>query len=162
MDHGYIAGVEPPARRNGILLRLEIALHHPWAAHLQGARSHAVAREFPGRVVKVDVPSEATCRAFWAGIRGQVYDDLESSWHACGAVATMRVTRSWKGKVGPTATVVTDWRGCGLPFRVGDEYLIYALSEGRPDAYSSSRCRGSRLAAEAQADLVALGPPRTP
>lgn len=117
---------------------------------------------FQGRVVKVDVPSEATCRAFWAGIRGQVYDDLESSWHACGAVATMRVTRSWKGKVGPTATVVTDWRGCGLPFRVGDEYLIYALSEGRPDAYSSSRCRGSRLAAEAQADLVALGPPRTP
>ena len=132
----------------------------PPANAAQASRNSGVV--FRGRVERVEVAGEAACRAFWAGVRGQVFDDETTSWRACGSVATLRVTGSWKGTVGKTATVVTDRPGCGLPFRAGDEYLIYGLQEYNRDAFVSSGCQGSRPVADAQADLAALGPPRTP
>jgi hypothetical protein len=60
------------------------------------------------------------------------------------AVATIRVIRSWRGSRADTVMVRTALftTACGLPFRTGDHYLLFARSVG--GKLYSDKCGPSR------------------
>lgn len=72
---------------------------------------------------------------------------------------TLRVDRAWKGVDSRRFVVLTGMGGgdCGVPFRRGESYLVYAggPSAGWPIA---SICGRTAPLARADADILALGP----
>lgn len=75
---------------------------------------------------------------------------------------SLRVTRAWKGVSTETVRVRTrkDTAACGVAFEVGRSYLVYANQSTAPDTaipLEVLRCGRTRLAAEADEDLVGLG-----
>jgi hypothetical protein len=71
-----------------------------------------------------------------------------------------RVFKSWKGNVSNELVVRTDSQGpaCGVSFRVGQIYLVYAAA-GEGGALRTSQCQRTSDIAEAQGDIDALGQP---
>ena len=64
------------------------------------------------------------------GIRSTWLDHLQEE----GLAVTFKVDRSWKTVRAERVMVLTarDGAGCGIPFKVGDRYLVYAmLAEGK-------------------------------
>lgn len=72
------------------------------------------------------------------------------------------VVRAWKGVESETITVSTptDAAACGFAFTPNESYLVYAALNG--DALRVDRCGRTRPAADAEADLPALGLGVTP
>ncbi|KQW43639.1 MULTISPECIES: hypothetical protein [unclassified Roseateles] len=78
-----------------------------------------------------------------------------------GQVAVrFRVFKSWKGATANELIVRTDSQvtACGVDFRVGGIYLVYAVGEVG-GALETSRCLRTRVIGEAQGDIDVLGPP---
>ncbi|MEO6279236.1 hypothetical protein [Roseateles sp.] len=71
-----------------------------------------------------------------------------------------QVFRSWKGAVANELVVRTDSQVtmCGVDFRVGGIYLVYAFGEVG-GALNTSRCQRTRAIGEAKGDVEVLGPP---
>ncbi|MFX3634717.1 MAG: hypothetical protein ACE3L7_23025 [Candidatus Pristimantibacillus sp.] len=70
---------------------------------------------------------------------------------------SFEVNQVWKGHVTPKLTVYTsqDEASCGVEFKQGNEYLVYAYaSEGK---LKSGLCSGTTLLTNASNDLVILG-----
>lgn len=75
-----------------------------------------------------------------------------------GTRVTFAVDRSWKGRNEPELIVYTaaESMQCGYPFENGDNYLVYAYSEG-DDRLGTNSCTRTRKLTDAQEDLDALG-----
>jgi len=67
------------------------------------------------------------------------------------------VSEIWKGSDFKTVTITTarDSTSCGYPFRKGEEYIVYAYSEG--GELSTNLCSRTNLLANAKEDLEELG-----
>ena len=98
---------------------------------------------FVGEVVKLDRPSPFKSSA-----------SLETD--------TFRVSESWKGPEGGMLEVRTPLMGvsCGYPFKVGQEYLVYAY-EGK-QGIETDGCSQTKPLSEADADLEVLGAGKKP
>jgi hypothetical protein len=107
----------------------------PPAAELEAATA-----VFSGKVLRADVGG------------GEVTSSADPVW------VGFQVFSVWKGPALTTLVVTTarESASCGYPFEVGREYLVY--SGGTWDALGVSLCSRTRLLAEAEADLVVLGP----
>jgi hypothetical protein len=75
---------------------------------------------------------------------------------------TLEVEKSWKG-VSEDRIVVRGYRpepSCGIEFREGERYLVYARDNGEEDVpLETNFCDPTKPLARAEADLAALGPP---
>ncbi|MDQ0417357.1 hypothetical protein J2Z48_001530 [Croceifilum oryzae] len=71
-------------------------------------------------------------------------------------IATLHVSKRWKGELDPELTVYTALSGaaCGFEFEMGKEYLVYATKEN--GHLTTTICSRTKLLSEAQADLDAL------
>jgi hypothetical protein len=72
-----------------------------------------------------------------------------------GQPVTFRVTRRWKGTAAAGTIVVRDAHPCGVYFRAGSEYVVYALRSERGQLYTTF-CARSRLLSEGAEDVRAL------
>jgi hypothetical protein len=65
------------------------------------------------------------------------------------------IQKSWKGKQGKTLTIFTNVSGasCGYPFRVGQEYLVYAY--GAPPRLHVSLCSRTQMKGKATEKEIA-------
>lgn len=75
-------------------------------------------------------------------------------------LVTFQPTRMWKGDPLPSIEVEVpdpDEDDCGIDFKRGEEYLVYATSKQRLE---TDICMRSKLASQAAEDLQSLGPPR--
>lgn len=74
---------------------------------------------------------------------------------------TLEVEESWKG-VSEERTVVRGYGpevSCGIEFREGERYLVYARDKGEEDVpLETDFCDATKPLARAEADLAALGP----
>lgn len=106
---------------------------------------------FAGRVIKIDMP---------------VLED--GTFGAGSAKVTLEVSQIWKGLKSKTITVstATNSAACGFlcesaectaGFREGSEYIVYASDYSSDGTLSTSICTRTKLLAEAQEDLSALG-----
>ena len=75
-----------------------------------------------------------------------------------GVTVELEVTRAWKGDVGQTFTLVTGNGGgdCGLPFLLGQRYLVYTRKAVIPE---TDICTRSAQLDQAAADLAFLNAP---
>jgi len=84
---------------------------------------------------------------------------IDRHWNTFGFIATFRVEASWKGLATPTIRIRSDPPGggsCGLGWRAGDQWVIYAyLSE----LLSTNGCSRSRFGEAAIGESRALGKP---
>lgn len=71
-------------------------------------------------------------------------------------IATLRVSKRWKGDLDPELTVYTalSEASCGFKFEKGKDYLVYA--EKKDGLLHVSQCSRTKLLAEAKEDLDAL------
>ena len=78
-------------------------------------------------------------------------------------VVRFRVEESWKDSGEPEAVVLTGASGadCGLDFRVGEKYLVYASSSDGTSLWAQS-CTRTRTLAGAGKDLKLLGKGKAP
>lgn len=77
-----------------------------------------------------------------------------------GVRVSIEVEARWTGEVPPVVHLTTGhYSGdCGVPFRLGERYLVY-IKRSETRGYETSRCAGTKLIDEAADDLTALGPP---
>lgn len=87
---------------------------------------------------------------------------MEADEKAHQVHATFEVSRVWKGDFGRAVTVITaDNSGmCGVTFRKGDSYLVYATE--RDGKLHTNICTRPRVLAHAQEDLDTLGEGKPP
>ena len=97
---------------------------------------------FSGVVVEVQDISQAT-RTEVAGPDsvGNFIVTTEVAWEQA---VTLRVTRGWKGAQPGEVVTVRDGFTCGVGFRMGEEYLVYALAY-EDGALRTSPCQRTRL-----------------
>ncbi|TCP70668.1 hypothetical protein [Baia soyae] len=71
-------------------------------------------------------------------------------------IATLHVSKRWKGDLDPELTVYTALSGaaCGFDFEMEKEYLVYATKEN--GHLTTTICSRTKLLSEAQADLDVL------
>ena len=71
------------------------------------------------------------------------------------------VSKQWKGIEGKTASIVTatDSAACGIGFDENRDYLIYAFKTEGDNQLRTNLCSRTKRAADATADLAALGAP---
>lgn len=77
---------------------------------------------------------------------------------------TLSVSEAFRGKLGSTAKVITNYdeAGCGFDFETGKEYLVYASADSS-GAMSTSLCSGTELAEHSGPALRQLrGQPAAP
>lgn len=74
------------------------------------------------------------------------------------------VRRYWKGDVGRNAEVTTaaSSAACGVSFRIGESYLVYASKAATGRGFATSICTRTRPESAAQEDLRVLGKGKTP
>jgi hypothetical protein len=83
-------------------------------------------------------------------------------------VVTISVSRTWKGTEGQTVQVRTLASGslCGYGFQKGKSYLVYCnkapKKNGKSGALTTHLCTRTKLLANANDDLKALGDGRNP
>jgi hypothetical protein len=144
------------------LVRRALALA---ALPLAGAIAHACA----GSGCQCPAPREPAMaeRHALAVFRGTVIDLIDTTvFNAAarrsdpGVAAAIRVEASWKGPLDSVIVVLTrrPSEGCGVPFRTGERYLVYAV--GYRDDLQTSACLRTRRVADATEDLTSLGAPR--
>lgn len=81
--------------------------------------------------------------------------EVTTNWMSGGWKATFVVENSWKMPTEGILIVNTPWeKDCGFRFEVGQKYLIYAKKKFTT---KTNVCHGTRLLAEANEDLQALG-----
>jgi hypothetical protein len=97
--------------------------------------------------------SYARAEAVFAGVVTQV-GEMDGGWQP----VTLRVTRAWKAAAADTL-VVHDAHPCGVYFRPGEAYLVYAL-RAEDGALYTTFCARSRLLAHAAEDLRAFAAAR--
>lgn len=75
---------------------------------------------------------------------------------------TFRVRGSWKGVSDELITVASgyDMGDCGYPFKVGQEFLVFASREDRQ--WSASKCSRTKPVTQAAADIRQLGQAASP
>jgi hypothetical protein len=80
---------------------------------------------------------------------------------AVSKVVRIKVKYGWKGIEGEEVTILTGkGRGdCGYMFEVGKDYLIYASSKVRRNAFWTTICTRTGSASEANAEIKLLGRP---
>lgn len=71
------------------------------------------------------------------------------------------VSKQWKGIAGKTASIVsaTNSAACGINFDEDRDYLVYAYKTEGDDQLRTNLCSRTARAADAAADLAALGAP---
>lgn len=69
---------------------------------------------------------------------------------------TLRVTRAWKGTAAGDTVTVLDSEVCGVSFRPGEEFLVYAGGDGGP--LYTSPCNRTRLLAPGADSVQSLVP----
>jgi len=76
---------------------------------------------------------------------------------------TLRVERTWKSADAEEITIVTPFSDCYYPFKVNQEYLVWAYSSGEsPRRLETDLCARTDKLANATRDLNALGDGRAP
>ncbi|MGG4443126.1 hypothetical protein [Brevibacillus fortis] len=102
---------------------------------------------FTGKVLQVNE------RTDWIGLL-PFGDNLDRG----GFDVVFEVQSTWKGVDQQQVLIVTDGLGgaCGIPFQVGQEYLVYASYWERNDL-ETNICTRTALKADAGVDLQALG-----
>lgn len=116
-------------------------------------------------------PSPArAAREALAVFRGTVIDlkdttmlDTRNGVREPAIAAAIRAEAGWKGFADTVAVVLTPappspQAGCGVRFRSGERYLVYA--RGTSAHLRTNACRRTRPLTEAGEDTLALGPPR--
>ncbi len=78
------------------------------------------------------------------------------------AAIEFKVTTVWKGELNETAFITTNYHGatCGYPFRIGEEYIVYA--DGRNGVLRVGLCSRTRPVSSAEEDFEILGEGRNP
>lgn len=73
---------------------------------------------------------------------------------------TFRVHKTWKGVMQPRVVVVTSNNAgtCGFPFKLGEQYLVYAYEPGQAPL-RTGLCSGTASLSSAEPLLELLGPP---
>ena len=132
----------------------------------QVSTSEKVQRQFRESdfVAEIEIESvefDSRTREFPCSIR----KDVDGEWveSVCNEtdellVARFRVVKLWKGD-SATTTVVThrEWQACGLPFRKGEQILLYAYADERyPGLMAADSCGRTNLVANAKKDLKIL------
>ena len=70
----------------------------------------------------------------------------------------LRVRRSWKGRFGGVAVVITPTDGCAYAFTRGEYYLVYAY-RSKDGQLRTNMCTRTETLSRAGEDLAALGEP---
>ncbi len=78
--------------------------------------------------------------------------------NVAGQIVYFQVDRSWKGDLRPAIRLGTGMGGadCGLPFKIGTRYLVYASGDGQN--YAAHLCSRTGKTETATEDLKELGP----
>jgi hypothetical protein len=84
-----------------------------------------------------------------------------------GVEITFKVTRLWKGEIGPQTVVYTgatsdlyDFENlCAPPFKIGQSYIVFALGA---DKLTTDICAGTLSVAEAKSTIRQLGKSHRP
>jgi hypothetical protein len=76
---------------------------------------------------------------------------------------TLKVERTWKSANAEEITIVTPASDCYYPFKVNEEYLVWAYSSDQSsDRLETALCARTDKLANATMDLNALGEARVP
>ncbi len=101
-------------------------------------------------------------RAVFAGRVTRV-NDLLSGWTGRPVRVTFDVAQVWKGPAERHIMIRTGTGGgdCGIDFRLGEDYIVYAYDAQDPPGTGSglaaNSCSRTDVLADAQADLAAFG-----
>lgn len=96
---------------------------------------------FTGVVLEVrEIPPPPPAEPVWVDSAGTVFVTANASWEQA---VTLRVTRGWKGAQPGDTVTVKDSIMCGVGFRTGEEYLVYAYPSD-DGALSTSPCHRTR------------------
>ena len=115
-----------------------------------GPVSHAYALEHSDAVFQGEVISKNGLRSA-CGRSGEVFFlDL---------AVEFKVTTVWKGEINETTFINTNYDGaaCGYPFRIGEEYIVYANQNEWVGMLGVGLCSRTGLAPDHQEDLEYLG-----
>lgn len=83
-----------------------------------------------------------------------------TNWIAGGMKYSFEVHRGWKKPTDGFFVVSTPFvKDCGVPFEVGQRYLVYVRKKFTP---KTDLCLGTKPLAESEADLALLGEARPP
>lgn len=97
---------------------------------------------FSGVVLEVrDIPPAIRTEVIGPDSVGNV---VLTEYAALEQAVTLRVTRGWKGAQPGDAVTVRDMFACGVGFRMGEEYLVYALAY-EDGALRTSPCQRTRV-----------------
>ncbi len=115
-------------------------------------------------VIADEAPDAALRRAaaVFAG-KAVVVDNFLSRWVGRPVQVTFEVSRVWKGAVGRHVVIKTGSGGsdCGVAFRRGEEYIVYAYdAQGDPllgSGLAANSCGKTDHLADAREDLAVLG-----
>lgn len=76
---------------------------------------------------------------------------------------TLKVERTWKSVDSGEITIVTPFSDCHYPFKVNQEYLVWAYSSSQsPNTLETNLCDRTNRLADATNDLNTLGDGRAP
>ena len=105
---------------------------------------------FAGRVLRIKYPRTKRTR------NPVVFLDLV-------IYVTLRVQRTWKSADVEEITIATEASDCYYPFKVNQEYLVWAYSSDQlPNVFATDLCARTDKLANATKDLNALGEGREP
>ena len=144
-----------------VLLALAASLFGLWLFAGMG-QTYACSCVEPGPPAEALASSKVVFAGKVVSIRG--FETREGGIYSSGDLGTieLQVSTVWKGPVQETmfVTTVRSEASCGFTFKEGQEYIIYSRSDDAPPEVSL--CSRTRLAANAQEDLAALGEGKLP
>jgi hypothetical protein len=105
---------------------------------------------FAGRVLRIKYPETKRTRNRVVFLSHLIY-------------VTLKVERTWKSADSDEITIATPFSDCYYPFKVDQEYLVWAYSNGEaPQTLVTDLCAKTIKLADASRDLNALGEGRVP
>ncbi len=105
---------------------------------------------FAGRVLRIKYPRTKRTRNRVVFLDRVIY-------------VTLKVERTWKSADAEEITIATPFSDCHYPFKVNQEYLVWAYSSAEsPNGFETDLCARTDKLANATRNINALGEGRVP